>query len=123
MGLGQSVKPVTGTELTEEQYNLIRASFRGKKNAHNRTLGEIAMSKWGKASHKAIMQALLSVALSGDADFEMFLMRCARYGVGVRGNIGGDHVSGISFEVGGKVFKGSKIGYSWKTISEMTSFD
>jgi len=107
----------------EADYGLMKTAFRGYRSKKGVSLGELALARRGKISEQAIVQNLIEVALSGQANFATFLSRCERYGVGVRGNIGGDHVSGISFELGSKTFKGSAIGYPWKHIAKETAFN
>lgn len=107
----------------EADYGLMKVAFRGYRTKKAISLGELALARRGKVSEQAIAQNLIEVALSGQANFATFLSRCERYGLGVRGNIGGDHVSGISFELGGKTYKGSAIGYPWKHIAKETAFN
>ncbi len=50
--------------------------------------------------------------------------RLARLGVGVQANLGGDHVSGVSFWFEGRLIKGSALGrrFSWKALADRLDY-
>lgn len=83
--------------------------------------GEIQFKeRTGEESHKQNLKQIIDVAMTGSSSVTEFVSKLDRFGVGVKANIGGDHVSGISFEFDGRLMKGSTIGpaYSWNGLLE-----
>lgn len=106
----------------EQEYGLQRAALDryGRKGApkHAREKqGEAAMRKErGVSSTRTMIRERIDAAAAGRPTMTEFVDRLALFGVGFKANIGGDHVSGVTFELNGSVVKGSKLGRSWQTL-------
>lgn len=115
----------------EVEYGLKRAALdvfyeqeRLRRNAPKR--GEVAMRKErGVLSSKTLLRQRIDAAIVDQPSVKEFLTRLERFGVGVQPNIGGNHVSGITFELNGFVIKGSKLGraYTWSKLISKLDFD
>jgi len=79
------------------------------------------MEKTQTPSEKLRLQAIIDEALEPGLDAPAFLERLRAAGVGVALNMAKTgHISGISFDLHGHVFKGSKLGkgYSWAGLQK-----
>jgi hypothetical protein len=115
----------------EVEYNLKRAAldvFYEQERLHRTApkRGEVAMRKErGVLSAKTLLRQRIDAAMADHPSVTEFLARLERFGVGVQPNIGGNHVSGIAFELNGFVIKGSKLGrtYTWSKLITKMDFD
>ncbi|CAM2009607.1 relaxase/mobilization nuclease domain-containing protein [Acanthopleuribacter pedis] len=112
----------------EQEYGLQKAAldvYRGKErpSREREKRGEAAMRKArGVTSSKAIIRARIDAACTGRPTMTAFIERLARYGVGFKANVGGEHISGVTYELNGFFVQGSKIGRSWNTLLKRVDY-
>ena len=93
-----------------------------KRPSHNERQRK---KRTGEPSLKKRFQQTIDTARRDRPALAIFLGRLKRSGVTVHFNLAGTHVSGISFEMEGTVWKGSSLGkkYGWKGIRDSIDFD
>lgn len=107
----------------EKDFGLQRVAYNWAKDSLSIKRGEKELyKKTGKASHKAMVAYRIKAALKNSNNVQEFLDQLEAFNVGVKANMGGEHVSGISFELDGQVFKGSKVGFSWKKLAKKLNY-
>ncbi len=109
----------------EIKYGLRRVRPSAQAWRRSTTHGEGARAqRTGTMGIKRLLQDRIDAARSGHPTLTTFLDRLERMGVGVKANIGKDHISGISFELKGIVRKGSQLGksYTWKGLLKTVDY-